>query len=116
VHTIRKLLHVALLSAVPVTLALGHSASQSTVPADGATLDTPPQHIRIRFDQPIRLTLVRLTDGDGRRYEVSFEQGEATTRFQGDPPSLGSGTYTIEWRGLSADGHPASGEFSFRIQ
>lgn len=115
-HRIRQLVCILVITVAFAPLALGHSASQSTRPADGARLDAPPERIHIRFDQPIRITLVRLTDASGQRHEVSYETGEATTRFEGSPPKLRSGSYTIEWRGLSADGHPASGKFSFRIE
>jgi len=53
------------------TAAIGHSASDTTTPADGAELDAPPEEIRIRFDQPIRITMVRITDDGGDEYDVT---------------------------------------------
>ena len=98
------------------TTAIGHSAGVTTTPDDGAVLDAPPEEIRIRFDQPIRITLVRLTDDGGEAYDVTYARGEATKTLIGRPQSLLGGAYTVEWRGLSTDGHPASGEFAFRVE
>lgn len=96
--------------------ATGHSAGDATTPPDGATLDAPPDEIRIRFDQPVRITMVHITGDGGDEYDVTYDRGKETTTLVGTPEPLESGAYTVEWRGLSADGHPASGEFTFRIE
>lgn len=106
----------AALLLVFATAATGHSESDATRPADGASLDTPPDEIRIRFEQPIRITMVRITDEDGDEYNVTYDRGEETDTLVGTPESLPSGTYKVEWRGLSADGHSAAGELRFRIE
>ncbi len=98
------------------TAAAGHSESAATRPADGASLDAPPDEIRIRFEQPIRITMVRITDDGGDEYDVTYERGEMTEALVGAPEALPSGSYTVEWRGLSEDGHPASGEIGFRVE
>jgi methionine-rich copper-binding protein CopC len=107
---------LAVLLLVFASAANGHSASDATTPADGATLSASPGEIRVRFDQPIRITLVRITDRSGNRYEVRHDRGAETDTLVGTPEPLPEGAYTVEWRGLSADGHPASGEFTFRIE
>jgi methionine-rich copper-binding protein CopC len=38
------------------------------------------------------------------------------TEFTATPADLPPGNYTIEWRGLSHDGHTTSGAFSFTIR
>ena len=98
------------------TAASGHSASEATTPADGATLAAAPAEIRIRFDRPVRVTTLRLRDAEGGAYDVTFPRGEQTKTLVARPEALPDGRYTVEWRGLSADGHAASGTFSFRIE
>lgn len=98
------------------TAATGHSESDASQPADGATLDEAPNEIRIRFEQPIRITAVRITDDAGDEYDVTYDRGETTESLVATPESLSSGAYTVEWRGLSDDGHPASGKFEFRVE
>lgn len=96
--------------------ASGHSTTDATRPADGAVLDATPAEIRIRFDEPIRITMVRIVDNSGDEYDVTYDRGEATEALTATPESLPSGAYTVKWRGLSEDGHPASGELDFRIE
>lgn len=96
-------------------LAFAHTSKTETTPADGATLQSPPATIAMTFDTPVRLTLVRLTDAAGESYPVDYSRGQQVKAFQAAAPELPPGDYTIEWRGLSHDGHPTSGSFSFTI-
>ncbi len=117
--TIRHLFRTAFLAggvAFSSAAALAHSNKESTTPADGAVLEAPPEAIEIIFDQPMRLTMVRLTNGDGAEVQVTRTDGMApVTEFEATPSDMGAGAYTLEWRGLSSDGHPMDGSFSFRI-
>lgn len=98
------------------TAALAHSNKESTTPADGAVLEATPEVIAMTFDQPMRLTLIRLTNGDGAEIDVTRSDGMAPiTEFEATPAEMGPGAYTLEWRGLSSDGHPMNGSFSFQI-
>ncbi|SDD86933.1 hypothetical protein SAMN04488239_11177 [Ruegeria marina] len=95
---------------------LAHSDKESTIPADGAILERAPTHIEMTFDSPMRLTMVRLTDAEGGDIELQRSDGMApVTQFQAVPATLLPGAYTVEWRGLSGDGHPMQGSFSFEI-
>lgn len=68
------------------------------------------------FDSPMRLTMVRLTDGGGADIDLQRTDAKApVTQFKAVPAGLGGGKYTVEWRGLSGDGHPMQGSFSFEI-
>lgn len=95
---------------------LAHSAKESTSPADGAVLSGAPSAIELTFDSPMRLTMFRLTDAGGTEFDVSRSDDMApVTHFQAIPAALQPGAYTVEWRGLSGDGHPMQGSFSFEI-
>jgi methionine-rich copper-binding protein CopC len=96
-------------------LALGHAIKTETTPADGATLSRAPAAIEMSFDTPVRITLVEITDRAGETYEVDYTRGEPVSEFTATPAELPPGRYTVEWRGLSDDGHPASGTFAFTI-
>jgi hypothetical protein len=96
-------------------LAFGHASKTETTPSDGATLSSAPQTLELAFDSPVRVTTVALTDAAGERYEVDYSRGQPVTAFTATPADLPPGTYTVEWRGLSDDGHPTSGSFSFTI-
>ena len=97
--------------------ALAHSEKESTTPADGAVLDTPPEIISMTFDSPMRLTMIRLIDADGVEIEVDRTDNMAPlTKITATPSALAPGTYMVEWRGLADDGHPMEGGFTFRIE
>ena len=96
--------------------ALSHSETEATVPTDGAVLTTPPEVIAMTFDAPMRVTLIRLTNGDGVEIAVTRSDGmEPVTEFEAIPAEMAPGAYTLEWRGLSSDGHAMEGSFSFQI-
>jgi methionine-rich copper-binding protein CopC len=80
-------------------------------------LDAVPTEISIRFDEPATLTRVELTHSDGNdsgetRLDTPREASDAATL---EAPDLGPGTYTVDWRALSADGHPVNGSFSYTV-
>lgn len=97
--------------------ALAHSKKEGTTPADGAVLSAAPAAIALRFDRSMRVTLIRLTDAEGAEHALTRTDKMAPVKdFRAVPEPLGPGSYSIEWRGLSGDGHPMSGSFSFEIR
>ncbi|WP_176250045.1 copper resistance CopC family protein [Sulfitobacter sp. HGT1] len=93
-----------------------HSKKQATVPADGAVLAISPETIAMTFDMPLRVTLISLRDQDGTDHALTRSDNmQPVSDFAATPPALSAGTYTVEWRGLAADGHPMQGQFSFDI-
>ncbi len=97
--------------------ALAHSTKEGTMPEDGAVLDAVPSEISIFFDEAATLTRVALTHSQNdvsneTRLDVPREANDATTL---EAPDLGPGLYTVDWRALSADGHPINGSFSFTV-
>jgi methionine-rich copper-binding protein CopC len=96
--------------------ALSHSKKETTMPVDGAVLEATPEVIAMTFDKPMRLTLVQLTNSDGAAVNMTRTDGMApVTKFEATPSEMEPGAYTLEWRGLSSDGHPMEGRFSFQI-
>ena len=101
---------------VASTGASAHSTTEATTPADGAVLTASPPAISMAFDHPMRITLIRLTDADGAEFTVTRHDGMApVTAFEAVPEVLSPGHYTVEWRGLSSDGHAMEGRFSFEV-
>ena len=96
--------------------AFAHSEQEATFPVDGAVLSVAPDVVSMTFDTPIRVTMIRLTGATGGTFELERSDGmEPVTEFRATPPPLPAGVYIVEWRGLSADGHPVKGRFSFEI-
>ncbi|APX12412.1 copper resistance CopC family protein [Tateyamaria omphalii] len=95
--------------------ALAHSKAEDTTPAKEATVETV-EVIELRFDDPMRVTAISLTGPDGEM-EITRETGlDPVTEFRAMPPEdMPGGAYTVDWRGLSSDGHPMQGSFDFTV-
>ena len=97
--------------------AAAHSRPETTAPANGEVVAAAPEVIAISFDKPMRVTTIELTNADGDTFALERTDGmKPVTRFEATPPALPAGSYTVEWRGLSEDGHAMSGRFSFEIR
>lgn len=96
-------------------LAAAHSKSESTTPADGAIVSDVAE-LSMRFDDPMRIIAVTLSSADG---EVDIERQtgmDPVTVFRAAPAApLVPGTYSVDWRGMAADGHPMQGSFTFTV-
>ena len=111
----RQMTLALLALATTATGALAHSKAEQSTPADETTVATV-EAIEMRFDDPMRVTAITLTGPDG---DISIEREtgmDAVTEFRALPPAdLPDGAYTVDWRGMSSDGHPMQGTFSFEI-
>ena len=97
--------------------ASAHSRHEATIPGDGAVVETAPEVIVLSFDSPTRITMIELSNALGEEFALERSDGMApVTRLEATPAHLSAGSYTVEWRGLSADGHPTSCRCSFEVQ
>ena len=114
-QTMRQNILAVLVMGALATNALAHAKAENTSPANEATVKTVDV-IEMRFDDPMRVTAITLTGPDG---EVAIEREtgmEAVTEFRALPQAdLTEGEYTVDWRGLAADGHPMQGTFRFTV-
>lgn len=95
--------------------AAAHNALQGTDPADGSTVDVPPSHVTLTFDQPAQAlgTEVVVLGPDGAVVSTGTAELVDHTVAQALADGLPAGAYTVQWRVTSADGHPLSGELTF---
>ena len=100
-----------------IDTAIAHSRGEMTIPADGAVVDAAPKVIVLSFDRPTRITSIELSNAHGEAFALERMDGMSpVTRFEARPAPLSVGSYTVEWRGLSADGHPTRCRFSFDVR
>ncbi|WP_062644626.1 copper resistance CopC/CopD family protein [Streptomyces maremycinicus] len=115
-----------LLGAVLVLLLLGggpasaHAALRGADPADGSVVKTAPDAITLTFTESVGLLddSFRVFDPDNRRVdtgEAEHADGRGDTARIELPAKLGTGTFTVAWRVVSADSHPIAGAFTFSV-
>ncbi|WP_420346127.1 copper resistance CopC family protein [Pelagibius sp.] len=108
------LLAVAL--CLPGSDAVAHAKGPMVSPADGSALAEAPRELTLTFEEAVRLTSLRLYNAAGDEVELPGRRSLDPVRERRVPlPPLEAGQYRVEWRVLSADGHPVSGAFSFTI-
>ncbi|SKC70973.1 copper resistance CopC family protein [Krasilnikoviella flava] len=99
--------------------ASAHNVVVGTVPGTGSTVTEAPETVDVTFDDVVldlaaegSSTVVTVTDVDGTDHATGCPSTQ--DRTVSVPVTLGAaGEYTVDWRIVSADGHPTSGEFSF---
>ncbi len=96
--------------------ARAHSELRAAVPADGARLSVAPAELRLRFNEPVQVTLWRLRDAAGAEHALARPRdASARAEHVARPPVLAAGEYSVEWRAISADGHPIRGTLRFAV-
>lgn len=101
---------VLLATAGPAT---AHTSLVSTDPGDGASIDVPPTEVVLTFSeklrQPSEASLV--VDGEAVDADVTVDGA----RLVITPTDPATGDHEVNYRVVSADGHPVSGTTSFSV-
>jgi hypothetical protein len=114
----------ALLAAALLALVLGassaaaHSVLLNTSPVRSAAVPTAPGKVVLTFNEMPQgeFSAIHVTGPDGQRRDdgpVQVVNDLVTEPLAGTRPA---GRYVVDWRVVSADGHPVSGEFTFTAQ
>lgn len=103
---------------VPAGPAQAHDRLTDSDPAQGDTLDSPPEEVTLTYSAAIQDVggSVELVDADGSAVDVGSSTTEGptvTTPIEGD---LAAGDYEVRWRVVSSDGHPISGVIEFTVE
>ena len=98
-------------------LSWAHSKQETTTPANNAVLYEAPSELVLQFDKPMRITKLALTDQAGKEYKVQrTDQMKHVLKLVAQLDPVPNGEYQVDWRGLSEDGHPMKGTFSFTVK
>ncbi|WP_411771285.1 copper resistance CopC/CopD family protein [Streptomyces gramineus] len=106
-----------LASAAPAS---AHAALRGSDPADGAVLKSSPGSVTLTFTESVGLLddSFRVYDPTNHRVTTGgpgHGPGGADTARITFPKRLGTGTFTVAWRVVSADSHPVSGALTFSV-
>lgn len=108
---------VAALGAVVLTAgpAAAHASLIRSSPVDGSALARAPRSVSLTFDENVRMpSVIVVTDDHGASVtegKTSVVDKVASTRVR----IVSSGTFTVAYRVLSADGHPVTGRIVFTV-
>lgn len=99
--------------------ALAHAVLLQSDPPAGAALDEAPGRVTLRFNEPVEVPFNPLAvhDQQGRRVDrgnARLDPGDPRVLVV-DLPPLPAGFYTVTYRVTSADGHPVTGAYGFRV-
>jgi len=110
------LLPLIALSVLAAAPASAHAKLLETTPKNGRTLASPPSAVSLKFNESLLGfgVTVRVTGPDG-----PVTDGKATVKgavvTQKLETDLAAGSYTLQWRVASEDGHPISGTSTFVV-
>jgi methionine-rich copper-binding protein CopC len=103
-----------------VGLAFGHSGLQRAEPPAESKLKRPPSEVRLYFTERLEpaYSTVRVTDDHGAQVDRQDAHLDPSNPLllRATLQPLEHGTYTANWRVLSADGHVTEGRFTFQVK
>ena len=95
--------------------AAAHTHLERSEPADHASLSAAPTTATLMFSEPVRLSAVHLESAEGAQLPVKPLPKAELKLAKLALPALLPSRYTLVWRGVSADGHVASGKLEFTV-
>lgn len=111
--SIRCMVLIACVSVSSIVSA--HNVLKSSVPADGAALESSPSELALEFNGQVRLVKLSLKNGE-EEVEVGFKPDlTAASSFAIPVPELAPGAYALEFSIIGADGHIVAGHFNFGV-
>jgi copper transport protein len=97
-----------------------HAYIVKSVPQVNQSLGSPPHTVQIWFDEPVQSTFnaLTVTDENGKRIDLNdahIDRNNPDLLECNLDSGLQNGLYSVNWRVISADGHPVSGVIPFHI-
>jgi methionine-rich copper-binding protein CopC len=120
---IRRAAAIAVLAGLALaglaTPALAHNSLVDSTPKDQATVEVGPQSIQLTFDQPVQdgagANTIAVLGPQNDHWESAAPQVNGNVVSAPVRPLGPAGTYQVNWRVLSADGHPVQGSLKFSL-
>ena len=108
---------VALMALAGAGVASAHAARIAADPAENASLTQGPARVSATFSEELQPEFAAMTvvGPDGNLWSTGDPQVQGAVIGVGVRPLGPSGTYTVNYRVTSADGHPVAGSWSFRL-
>jgi copper transport protein len=91
---------------------------KEATPAEQGRVETPPKEVTLRFDQSVvaPADAIVVLGADGKNHAGAITLSRSDTLVHAHVEGLVHGeAYTVRWRIVSADGHVATGVFTFGV-
>jgi methionine-rich copper-binding protein CopC len=109
----------AVLTLSGAVTAFAHPRVVSAQPAVGGTVKTAPSEVTIRFNEKLESAFSSVVVRDSTGKQVDKGDGAVDKKdrllMRVSLQPLTPGTYKVEWRALSVDGHKVNGDFTFQV-
>ena len=121
IYPVRRLacsLTLALTVLLCASGASAHARLERSEPKAASTLKQAPKTVELWFSEGLEASMstVAVTDQTGQRVDKNNATlSEGGKKLQIELADLGSGTYTVDWKALSTDGHTMKGKFTFTV-
>jgi copper resistance protein C len=121
---VTRLFRLALVAALVAAMALAsapvasaHATRIATDPPDNTALASGPQRVSATFNEQLQPEFAAMTvvGPDANLWSTGDPQVQGAVIAVGVRPLGPAGTYTVNYRVTSADGHVVSGSWSFRL-
>jgi copper resistance protein C len=111
------LLLTAIGASMTAAAASAHAARVAVDPAENAAVSTGPARVRATFNEDLQTTFAAMTvvGPDRNLWSSGQPQVQGAVVSVGVRPLGPTGSYTVNYRVTSADGHVVSGSWSFRL-
>ncbi|MBU8807691.1 copper resistance protein CopC [Mycolicibacterium goodii] len=98
-------------------VASAHATRIATDPAENASLSESPQRVSATFNESMQQAFAAMTvvGPDGNLWSTGDPQVQGAVVSVAVRPLGPAGTYTVNYRATSADGHVVSGSWSFEL-
>lgn len=92
-----------------------HAVVVSVSPPPGSLLESAPGEVVVNFNEPVSVDdrSIVVIDADGNQVSGPAVSGGATVTAPLDAGT--TGWHAVSWYAVSADGHPVSGAWTFRV-
>jgi copper transport protein len=112
------LLLCAVVALLAPSAALGHVILESSQPVTQSRLETPPNEIRLRFNQAVTVSpgAIQVLAPDGTLLSATATTSEEGRVVTAPVSRVARGAgYTVRWRVIGGDGHAPAGVFTFGV-
>ena len=92
-----------------------HAHLQKSSPADNSVVTTSPSNLVLNFSEAARLTALSIQKGDEPKQDLKPLPTTAAQQVSIPLPPLTPGTYSVNWRVVSDDGHVMGGALHFTL-